>query len=166
MTEWSLFNITVIQVYAPIINAEEAEVEQFYDLLWPTRPTRSSRTPKKKSPFHPFHHKGLECKSRKSRDTWNNRQVWPWSTRWSKAKGNRVLPREHIGHRKHPLSTTQRDNSTHGHHKMVSTKIRLFIFFAGKDGEALYSQQKQDLEKTVAQIMNSLLQNSDLNWRM
>ena len=44
---------------------------------------------------------------------------------------------------------------------MVSTKIRLIIFFAVKDGEALYSQQKQDLELTVAQIMNSL-QNSDL----
>ena len=41
---------------------------------------------------------------------------------------------------------------------MVSTKIRLIIFFAAKDGEALYSQQKQDQELTVAQIMNSLLQ--------
>ena len=45
---------------------------------------------------------------------------------------------------------------------MVSTKIRLIIFFATKDGEALYSQQKQDQELTVAQIMNSLLPNSDL----
>ena len=48
---------------------------------------------------------------------------------------------------------------------MVDTKIRLIIFFAAKDGEALYSQQKQDQELTVAQIMNSLLQNSHLNWR-
>ena len=47
---------------------------------------------------------------------------------------------------------------------MVNTEIRLVIFFAFKDGEALYSQQKQDWELTVAQIMNSLLQNSDLNW--
>ena len=46
---------------------------------------------------------------------------------------------------------------------MVNTKIRLVIFFAAKDGEALYSQQKQDCEMTVAQIMNSLLPNSDLN---
>ena len=53
--------------------------------------------------------------------------------------------------------------STHGHHQMVNTKIRLIIFFAAKDGEALYSQQKQDQELTVAQIMNSLLPNSDLN---
>ena len=45
------------------------------------------------------------------------------------------------------------------------TEIRLIIFFAAKDGEALYSQQKQDQQLSVAQIMNSLLQNSDLNWR-
>ena len=79
-----------------------------------------------------------------------------------RAKANRVLPREHTGHSKHPLPTTQED-STHGHHQMVNTEIRLIIFFAAKDGEALYSQQKQDWELTVAQIMNSLLTNSDLN---
>ena len=45
------------------------------------------------------------------------------------------------------------------------TKIRLIIFSAAKVGEALYSQQKQDQELTVAQIMNSLLPNSDLNLR-
>ena len=56
-----------------------------------------------------------------------------------------------------------REDSTHGHHQMVNTEIRLIIFFAAKDGEALYSQQKQDQELTVAQIMNSLLPNSDLN---
>ena len=48
---------------------------------------------------------------------------------------------------------------------MINTKIRLIIFFAAKDGEALYSQQKQDLELTLAQIISSLLQNSGLNWR-
>ena len=46
---------------------------------------------------------------------------------------------------------------------MVDTKIRLILFFAAEDGEALYSQQKQDWKLTVAQIMSSLLQNSDLN---
>ena len=46
---------------------------------------------------------------------------------------------------------------------MVNTNIRLIIFFAAKDGEALYSKQKQDWELTMAQIMNSLLQNLDLN---
>ena len=45
---------------------------------------------------------------------------------------------------------------------MVDTEIRLIIFFAAKDGKVLYSQQKQDQELTVAQIMNSLLPNSDL----
>ena len=55
------------------------------------------------------------------------------------------------------------EDSTHGHHQMVNTEIRMIIFFAGKDGEAVYSQPKQDQELTVAQIMNSLLPNSDLN---
>ena len=48
---------------------------------------------------------------------------------------------------------------------MVNTETRLIIFFAAEDGEAQYSQQKQDWELTVAQIMNSLLQNSDFTWR-
>ena len=60
-----LFNITVIQVYAPTINAEEAEAERFYEDLQDV----------------PFHQKGLKCKSRKLRETWSNRQVWPWSTK-------------------------------------------------------------------------------------
>ena len=50
-----------------------------------------------------------------------------------------------------------------GCHQMVNTKIRSIIFFAAKDGDALYSQQKQDQELTVAQIMSSLLPSSDLN---
>ena len=46
---------------------------------------------------------------------------------------------------------------------MVNAEIRLIILFEARDGEALYSQQKQDQELTVAQTMNSLLPNSDLN---
>ena len=65
------------------------------------------------------------------------------------------------GHSRHSLPT--RDDSTLGHHQMVNTKIRLIIFFTAKDREALYSQQKQDLEMTVAQILRSLLQNSGSN---
>ena len=61
------------------------------------------------------------------------------------------------------LFQQQRQNSTQGHHQMVNTEIKLIMFFAAKDGEALYSQQKQDQELTVAQTMNSLLPNSDLN---
>ena len=94
------FNITVIQVYVLNSNAEEAKVEQFYedlqDLLELTHKKRC-----------PFHYSGLECKSRKSRNTWSNRQIWPWSTVWSRAKANRVLPRECSGHTKHPLPVTQ-----------------------------------------------------------
>ena len=67
------FNIIVIQVYAPTSNAEEAKVEQFYEDLQGLL----ELTPKKRCPFH---FRGLECKSRKSRNTWRNRQIWPWST--------------------------------------------------------------------------------------
>ena len=65
-----------------------------------------------------------------------------------RAKAKRVLPREYTGHSKHPLPTTQED-STHGHHQMVNTEIRLMVYFAAKDGEALDSQQKQERELTV-----------------
>ena len=61
------------------------------------------------------------------------------------------------------LFNNTREDSTHGHHQIVDIKIRLIMFFAAKDGEARYSQQKQDQELTVAQVMNSLLPNSDLN---
>ena len=54
-----------------------------------------------------FHYRGLECKSRKSRNTWSNRQIWPWRTEWSRAKANRILPTECTGHSKHPLPATQ-----------------------------------------------------------
>ena len=91
------FNIVVIQVYAQTSNAEEAEVEQFYENLL-------ELTPPKRCPFH---YRGLEWKSRKSRNMWSNRQIWPWSTEWSRAKANRVMPRECTGHSKHPLPTTQ-----------------------------------------------------------
>ena len=68
------FNITVIQVYASTMNAEEAEVKWFngdlQELLELTPPKRC-----------PFHYRGLECKSRKSRNTWSNRQIWPWNTK-------------------------------------------------------------------------------------
>ena len=66
------FNIMVIQVYAPTSNAEEAEVEWFYEDLQDLL----ELTPPKKCPFH---YRGLECKSRKSRNTWSNRQIWPWN---------------------------------------------------------------------------------------
>ena len=94
------FNIPVIQDYAPNSNAEEAEVEWFYEDLQDLL----ELTLKKRCPFH---YRGLECKSRKSRNTWSNRQIWPWNTEWSRTKTNRVLPRKCTGHSKHPLPTTQ-----------------------------------------------------------
>ena len=85
----------------PITNDEEAEVERFYedlqDLLELTLKRRC-----------PFHHKGLKWKSRKSRDTWSNRQIWLWNTKWSRAKANRFLPKECTGHSKHPIQTAQK----------------------------------------------------------
>ena len=63
------------------------------------------------------------------------------------------------------FSSNTRDDSTQERHQMVNNKIRLIIFFAAEYGEALYSEQKQDLELTVAQIISSILQNSGLNWR-
>ena len=77
------FNITVIQVYDPTSNAEEAEVELFYEDLQDLLEV----TPQKRCPFH---YRGLECKSRKTRNTWSNRQIWPWSTKQSRSKVNRV----------------------------------------------------------------------------
>ena len=70
-------------------------------ILW--RRKRPPGTSTKKRSFH----RELEYKSKKSRDTWSNRQVWPWSTKWSRAKTNRVLPRERTSHGKYSLPTTQ-----------------------------------------------------------
>ena len=66
------FNIMVIQVYAPTSNTEETEVEQFYEDLQDLL----ELTPQKRCHFHD---RGLECKSRKSRNTCCNRQIWTWS---------------------------------------------------------------------------------------
>ena len=66
------FNITVIQVYALTSNAEEAEVEWFYEDIQDFL----KLTPKIRCPFH---YRGRECKRRKSRNTWSNRQIWPWN---------------------------------------------------------------------------------------
>ena len=77
----------------------------FWYIIITQRPTRPFRTNTQKRCL--FHYRGLECKSRKSRNTWSNRQIWPWDREWSRAKTNRVLPRERTGHSKHPLPTTQ-----------------------------------------------------------
>ena len=151
------FNITVTEVYALSSNAEEAKVEQCYEDLQDV----SELTPPKDVIF--------------IIGDWNAKvgsQEIPGVTGKfglgvQNEAGQRLIEfcQENaleFCQEKHPLPTTQED-STHGHHQMVNTEIRLIILFAAKDGEALYSQQKQDQELTVAQIMNSLLSNSDLN---
>ena len=92
-----------MQACAPTTDTKEAKVDQFYEDLGHLL----ELTPKKKKKKGPFHHRWLECKSRMSRDTWNNSQILPWSTEWSRAKASRVLSREHTGHSKHPLPITQ-----------------------------------------------------------
>ena len=90
------FNIMVIQAYEPTSNVKEAEVEPFYEDVQDLLRTNTPETGL-------FHYRGLECKSRKSRNIWSNRQIWPWSMECSRSKANRVLPRERTGYSKHPL---------------------------------------------------------------
>ena len=127
-------NITVIQVYAVTSNAEEAEVEQFYEdlqdlleLIPPKRP--------------PFHYRGLECKIRKSRNTWSNREIWPWGMDWSRAKANRVLPRECTGHSKYPLPTTQ-EKTLHVDITRWSTLKSDWLYSLQPQMEKLYTVSK------------------------
>ena len=128
------FNIRVIQVYASTSNPEEVEVERFYedlqDLLEPTLKKRC-----------PFHYRGLECKSRKSRNTWSNRQIWPWSTEWSRTKSNRVLSRKCTGHSKHPLPTTQ-EKTLHMDITRWSTLKSYWLYSLQPKMEKLYTVNK------------------------
>ena len=147
------FNITVIQVYALTSKAEEAEVEWFYEDLQDLL----ELTPKKDVLF--------------IIGDWNEKvgsQEIPGVT------GNFGLGVQNEAGQSliefcqentlvivNTLFNNTRQDSTHGHHQVVNPKIRLIIFFAAKDGEALYSQQKQDQELSMAQIMSCLLPNSD-----
>ena len=149
------FIIIIIQVYALTSNAEEAEVEWFYEDLQDLL----ELTPKKDVLL--------------IIGDWNAKiesQETPGVTgKFGLGVQNEAGQRltefceENALVIANTLFQQHRGDSTHGHHQMVNTKIRLIIFFAAKDGEALYSQQKQDQELPVAQIMNSLLPNSDLN---
>ena len=150
-------NITVIQVYAPASNTEKAEVEQFYEDLQDLL----ELTPKKDVLF--------------IIGDWNSKvgsQETPGVTgKFGLGVQNEARQRliefcqENTLVIANTLFQQHKRDSAHGHHQMVNIEIRLIIFFAAEDGEALYNQQKQDWELTVAQIMSSLLPNSDLNWR-
>ena len=149
--------MTITQVYALISNAEEVEVEWFYEDLqdfleltskedvlfiiqdW-NKKVENQEIPGVTGMFG----LGVQSEPRKGLIAFCK------TTHWSQKTAS---------------SNNTREDSTHGHHQMVNTKIRLIIFFADIDGKVLYSQQKQDQELTVAQIMNSLLPDSDLNSR-
>ena len=147
------FNIMVIQAYAPTRNAEEAEVEQFYEDLQDLL----DLTPNKDVLF--------------IIGDWNAKvgsQETPGVTGkfglgiWKEA-GQRLIEfcQENTLVIVNTLFQQQREVSRRGHHQTVNIEIRLIIFFAAKDGKVLYIQQKQDQELTVAQIMSSLLPNSN-----
>ena len=89
----------------------------------------------------PFHYRGLECKSRKSRNTWGNRQIWSWNMEWSRTKANRVLPREHPGHSKHPLPTTQ-ETTLHKDITRRSTPKSDWLYSLQPKMEKLYTVSK------------------------
>ena len=130
----------------PTTNAEEAEVEWFYqDLL--------ELTPKKRCHFH---HRELEYKSRKSRDTWSNSQVWPWSTNWNRAKANGVLPRKHTSHSKHPLPKAQEKTLHMDITRWPIPKSDWLYFLHRRWRSSIQSAKTKDQELTVAHIMNSI----------
>ena len=82
-----------------------------------------------------------ECKSRKSRNTWSNRQIWPWNMEWSRAKTNRVLPRKCTGHSKHPLPTTQ-EKTLHMDITRWSTPKSDWLYSLQPKMEKLYTVNK------------------------
>ena len=105
-------------------------------VLW--RPTRPFRTDTQKR--CPFHYRGQECKSRKL-NTCGNRQIWPWNTEWSRAKANRVLPRECTGQSKHLLPTTQ-EKTLHMDITRWSTPKSDWLYSLQPKMEKLYTVNK------------------------
>ena len=103
--EWSLFPRQTIQYHSNPSLCPDQQCWRSWSWTVPWRPTRPFRTNTQKR--CPFHYRGLECKSRTSRNTWSNRQIWHWILEWSRAKANSILPRECTDHNKHPLPTTQ-----------------------------------------------------------
>ena len=112
-----------------------------------------------------FHRWILEFKCKNSRDTWSNRQVWPWSTKWCRVKANRVSSRECSNHNKHLLPTTQETALYLDITRWSILKLD-WLYYLQLKMEKLYTVSKNEyLELTVTQNMNSLLQVSDLIWR-
>ena len=141
------FNITVIKTDAPSTNAEEAQVDQFcedlQDLL--------EQIQKKKKCL--FHHGDWKAKVGSQGITGK------FDLGIQNEAGQKLTEfcQENTLVISNTFSNNPRDDSTCGHHQVANTEIILIIFFAAKEGEALYSQQKQDLELTMVQIMSPLL---------
>ena len=129
------FNITVIQVYAPSSNAEEAEVERFYEDLQDLL----ELTPKKDV----FFIIGDWNAKVGSQETLGVTGKFGFGVR--NEAGQRLIEfcQENALAIANTLSDNTREDSTHGHHQIVNTEIRLIIFFAAKDGEALYGQKNK-----------------------
>ena len=137
----------VIQADAPTSNAEEVDVEWFYEEFQDLfKLTPNSR--------------GLECKCRKSRNTWNNRQIWPWSTEWSRAN-NIILPRERTGHSKELLPTTQ-EKTLHIGIIRWSTLKSDWLHSLQPKVKKLHRVCRNKTGSWLAQTMNFLLLNLDL----
>ena len=109
----------------------------------------------------PLHHRGLECKSREPRNTLNKRKFWSWSTKWSKAKANRVLPRERTGHSKHPLPTTQ-EKTLHMNITRWSTPKSGWLYSLQTKMESSIQTART---RSGADWGSDHEQNSGLNWR-
>ena len=146
-----------MQVYVSTSNAEEAEIECFLEDLQDF----IELTPKKDILFF------IGDWNAKIRSQEIPEVTGKFGLRVKNEAGQRLIEfcQENALVIATPCSNNTREDSTHVHHHMVSTKTRLIMFFTAKYGKALYSQKKQDQKLTVAQIMNSLLQISDLNWR-
>ena len=146
----------VIQVYALTSNTEEAEVEWFYE-----RPTRPFRTNPPKDVLFIIENWNVKVGSQEIPAVTGKLGLGVQNE-----AGQRLI--EFCQENTLVIANTlfqQQKKTLHMDITRWSTLKWLIIFFAGKDGDALYSQQNQDLELAVAQIMNSLLPNSDLNWR-
>ena len=129
-------------------------------VLW--RLTRSSRTNTQK--WCPFHYRGLECKV-ESQEIPGVTGTFGLGVQNEAGQRLTKFCRENTLVIANTFPNNPRDDSIHGHHQKVNSEIRLIILFVTEDREALYSQQKQDWELTLAQIISSLLQNSSFSWR-
>ena len=130
-----LFNITVIQAYVPTSNTEEAEVERFYENLQ----DRLELTPKKDVLFII----GDWNAKVGSQETSGNRQIWPRSTEGSRAKLIELCQENALVRANTLFQQYKRKLYTWTSPDGLFTKIQLIIFFAVKDEEALWSQEKK-----------------------